>query len=241
MSGLYKFFAMGGEETPVLRDLSLTIAPGTFTCVMGPSGSGKSTLLHIVAGLEQASAGRIELEGRDVGELGDRERTLLRRDAVGLVFQFFNLLPHMTVEENVALPLWIAGQDKAQVGRRVDELLALLGLDERRGHRAHQLSGGEMQRASIARSLAPRPRLLLADEPTGNLSAKAGEEVMDVLRQATDDLGQTVLLVTHNPRDAARADRVHFLSDGVISEDVRLEGPDLTPHQVHEALDRLGI
>jgi putative ABC transport system ATP-binding protein len=206
---------------------------------MGPSGSGKSTLLHLVSGLDQPDAGHVVLGGARLDELDERRRTLARRRTVGHVFQFFNLLPDLTVYENVALPIQIAG---ARVdAARVRDVLGRLGLSGREQARPHELSGGEMQRASIARALLGDQPLLLCDEPTGNLSQKAGLEVMELLRRVCDEDGRAVLLVTHNPRDATYADRVLFLVDGELAEGVELRGPGIQVETVHETLARLSI
>ncbi len=238
---VFKFAPQGGEDTPILRGLSLAVEEGEFLCVMGPSGSGKSTLLHTLSGLDRPSAGRVELGGRDLGKLSERQRTLQRRSTVGYVFQFFNLLPNLTVLENVRLPLSIAGRRGKFEGQGPEELLERLGLGGRFDAKPHELSGGEMQRVSIARALAGGQPLLLCDEPTGNLSQKAGLEVMQLLRRARDEHGRSVLLVTHNPRDAAFADRVLFLVDGELAKDVELHGPGLSVEAVHEALAKLAI
>jgi putative ABC transport system ATP-binding protein len=235
VAGLVK--AHGDPPVAVLAGVDLAIDTGRFLCVMGPSGSGKSTLLHLISGLDQPTAGTVELAGADLERLSTRERTLLRRRTVGYVFQFFNLLPNLTVEENVELPLAIAGvADRAGV----PGLLERFGIARRGGAFPHQLSGGEMQRTSIARALAGGQPLLLCDEPTGNLSQQAGLEVMHALREACDRDHRTVLLVTHNPRDATFADEVRFLVDGKISE-TALAGPGLKIDDVHAALARLAI
>ncbi len=240
VQGLTKVFGKGREETAVLREVSFEVEERTFACVMGPSGSGKTTLLHLVSGLDEPSAGAIVLAGRDLGTLSQRERTLHRRRTIGYVFQFFNLLPNLSVRDNVGLPLAIAGRGRGEVERAVPPLLERLRLAGRAGALPHQLSGGEMQRASIARALCGGQPLVLADEPTGNLSQKAGLEVMQALREVRDRDGRTVLLVTHNPRDAAFADVVYFLVDGQLSERV-LRGPNLAVEAVHEALAALSI
>jgi putative ABC transport system ATP-binding protein len=224
----------------VLSGVDLEIAQGRFLCVMGPSGSGKSTLLHLVSGLDEPTSGRVELAGQDVARLSLRERTLLRRRTVGYVFQFFNLLSNLTVEENVELPLAIAGRSAAADRAVVPGLLDHLGIQARRAAFPHQLSGGEMQRTSIARALAGAQPLLLADEPTGNLSQQAGLEVMKALRQVCDQDGKTVLLVTHNPRDATFADELCFLVDGRVAQR-RLVGPGIAIEDVHAALAELSI
>jgi putative ABC transport system ATP-binding protein len=239
--GLYRIYDVEGTPTPVLRDVSLEVEPGEFVAVMGPSGSGKSTLLHCLAGLDRPSAGTVELDGRDLSTLSDRERTLVRRRTVGFIFQFFNLVPNLRVEENVSLPWLLSGENGTGREGELDRILRELGLEGKRRLFPHQLSGGEMQKVSIARALAGRPRLLLADEPTGNLSSKAGEEVVALLRACRDREGETVLLVTHNPRDAAAADRVLFLRDGVLAREPVLRGPGLTADSVLEGLRSLGI
>ena len=241
---LVKAHGEAPAQTVVLRDVELTIESGSFVCVMGPSGSGKSTLLHLISGLDEPSAGTVELAGQDLGTLSLGAKTLLRRRTVGYVFQFFNLLPNLSVEENVGLPLAIAGQRSATAlapapGNPVPALLERFGIAARSHAFPHQLSGGEMQRTSIARALAGAQPLLLCDEPTGNLSQAAGLEVMHALREVCDRDGRTVLLVTHNPRDATFADEVRFLVDGRIAELV-LRKP-MKIEDVHAALARLAI
>jgi len=233
---LYKDYGRGSNRTVVLRGVNLDLAPGRFVCVMGPSGSGKSTLLHLLSGLDEPSQGTVELAGQDLARISLRRRTLLRRETVGYVFQFFNLLPHLTVEENVGLPLAIQGKEPRRHSGEVHRLLDRFGLADRAGAFPHQLSGGQMQRVSIARALAGGQPLLLCDEPTGNLSQKAGLGVMQTLRRVCDEDDRTVLLVTHNPRDATFADRVLFLVDGRLDVENALTGPGLTVEQVHEAL-----
>ncbi|MAB80358.1 MAG: hypothetical protein CMJ89_13470 [Planctomycetes bacterium] len=232
--------AEGGQET-VLRGVSFDVEAGRFVCIMGPSGSGKTTLLHLISGLDEASAGTIELSGEAMHDLSLRARTLLRRRTVGYVFQFFNLLSNLNVIENVGLPLAIAGRPPSDQEKVVPPLLERFGIAQRKDAFPYQLSGGEMQRTSIARALAGGQPLLLCDEPTGNLSQKAGLEVMETLRGVCDNDGRTVLLVTHNPRDAAFADEVLFLVDGQISSGRRLKGPGITVEDVHEALAALSI
>src|SRR5688572_23798136 len=196
---LYKFHDSREGAAPVLRGVTFDVEPGQFVCVMGPSGSGKSTLLHILSGLDEPSGGSVSLAGRNLKELSEGERTLLRRAQIGYVFQFFNLMPNLTLLENVGLPLAIQGAHPAAREADLRELLGRLGLAGKEKSFPHQLSGGEMQRTSIARALAGGQPLLLCDEPTGNLSQKAGLEVMQLLRRVRDE-GKTVVLVTHNPR-----------------------------------------
>ena len=241
VQGLYKFFGKGNQELSVLRDVSFHVDDGEFVCVMGPSGSGKSTLLHLISGLDEPSAGSVVLHGQDLSRLTPARRTLLRRTAVGYVFQFFNLLPNLTVEENVGLPLAIQGKEPRRHRGEVLRLLERFGLADRAGAFPHQLSGGQMQRVSLARALVGGQPLLLADEPTGNLSQKHGVEVMEALRGVCDADGRAVLLVTHNPRDAAYADRALFLVDGALEVGRELAGDALTVEAVHETLKALHI
>jgi len=241
VSQLYKFHAIDGQRVPVLADVSFEVAPGEFVCIMGPSGSGKSTLLQLMSGLDEADGGNVELQEKALAKLSDRDRTLLRRDTIGHVFQFFNLLNNLTVLENVGLPLAIAGKRIAEQTAPVANLLARFGLEHKRNAFPHQLSGGEMQRVSLARALAGGQPLLLCDEPTGNLSQKAGLEVMQLLREVVDRDRRSVLLVTHNPRDATFADRILFLVDGALHEGGDLHGPGLAVERVHQALSALKI
>jgi putative ABC transport system ATP-binding protein len=210
----------GEGETAVdaLRGVSLDLAREHLTAVMGPSGSGKSTLMHILAGLDRPTTGRVSIDGTEITELDDRSLTLLRREHVGFIFQFFNLLPMLTAEENITLPLDLAGAKPEKAW--LDELIGKVGLADRRRHRPSELSGGQQQRVAIARALVTRPTVLFADEPTGNLDSKTGEEILTLLRDSVDSYGQTTLMVTHEPRAAAMADRVLFLADGLIVTDM---------------------
>ncbi|MFT7668517.1 MAG: putative ABC transport system ATP-binding protein [Planctomycetota bacterium] len=238
---VYRFFKQGERQATILRGLSLEIAAGEFVCVMGPSGSGKSTLLHVLAGLDQVDAGNTTLAGVDLEKASEAERTRVRRDTVGHVFQFFNLLPNLTVLENVGVPLSIKGLHAKEEEGRILKILARLGLAGREGAFPHELSGGEMQRVSIARALVGEQPLLLCDEPTGNLAQQAGLEVMQLLRELCDEDGRSILLVTHNPRDATFADRVLFLVDGELAPDLELAGPNIPVELVHEKLATLHI
>ncbi len=230
-----------GVVHEVLRGVTLDMADGEFVTVMGPSGSGKSTLLHCLSGLDRPTSGTAKLVGQDLFVLSERDRTLLRRRQIGFVFQFFNLLPDLTVRENVILPLLIAGENPKLHAARIDELLARLDIAQLAARQPHGLSGGEMQRVSIARALVTRPPLLLADEPTGNLSSRAGEETMALFREIVGALGTAILLVTHNPRDAAFGDRVLFLVDGALDPAHELPGPNLDAAAVFSRLEELGI
>ena len=217
-SGVTRRYGAGDTAVTALRDVSVEIERGKLTAVMGPSGSGKSTLMHILAGLDKPTEGSVTVEGSEITKLGDTELTRLRRDHIGFVFQFFNLLPMLTARENMLLPLSIAGRepDKQWLETVIDET----GLRDRLTHRPAELSGGQQQRVAIARALLSRPTVLFADEPTGNLDSNAGDEILALLRRSVDSVGQTVVMVTHDPRAAAIADRILFLSDGQIVKDL---------------------
>jgi putative ABC transport system ATP-binding protein len=225
----------GEGETAVdaLRGVSLDIPKGQLTAVMGPSGSGKSTLMHILAGLDRPTSGAVSIDGTDITSLGDRELTLLRREHVGFIFQFFNLLPMLDAEENITLPLDLAGEKPEKAW--LDELIGKVGLGDRRKHRPSELSGGQQQRVAIARALVSRPTVLFADEPTGNLDSKTGEEILELLRDSVNAYGQTTVMVTHEARAAAMADRILFLADGLIVKDAG----KLTAHEVLAAINGL--
>lgn len=239
--GVFRFRNADGQEVPTVRDVSLAIAPGSFTTIMGPSGSGKSTLLHLLAGLELPSAGEIRVAGVDLLAGDEEHRAAVRRQRIGFIFQFFHLLPDLTVEENVTLPLRILGQNPGKHRGRIDSLLELLGVQQLKARLPQALSGGEMQRVSIARALATQPPLVLADEPTGNLSSKAGEEVVALLRSVQQQLGTAILLVTHNPRDAAAGDRILFLHDGALRAEAELTGGPFDVAVVFRRLQELGV
>lgn len=215
-----KVYMQGKNEVHALSHVSLVIPTAQYVAVMGASGSGKSTLLHLVAGLAKPSSGTIVLDGQDVSQMSSDQLTRFRRDHIGLIFQAFNLLPTMTAMENVMLPLLIAGRTPASVRGRAMELLDTVGLSSRADHRPDELSGGQQQRVAIARALMNASPLLLADEPTGNLDSKTGEDVLHLLRELVVDHGRTIVMVTHDPRAAAYADRIITLSDGRIAEEL---------------------
>ncbi len=215
---LERRYGDGPTAVLALRGVSLDVDQGELLAVMGPSGSGKSTLMHTLAGLDAPTSGTVTIGGVEITRLGDSELTELRRKHVGFVFQFFNLLPMLSAEENVVLPLSIAGEkpDRAWL----DELLSRTGLTDRRRHRPAQLSGGEQQRVALARALVTRPTIVFADEPTGNLDSKTSGEILDLLRASADSYGQTIVMVTHDPRAASIADRIMFLADGLIVKEL---------------------
>jgi putative ABC transport system ATP-binding protein len=213
---VHKVFHQGEAEVRALAGVSLDIAAGAFVSIMGPSGSGKSTLLHLMGGLDLPTSGEVSLDGSPLSRMSDDEITLLRRRKIGFVFQFFNLLPTYTAEENVALPLLLDGIGRREVRPRVEAALEQVGLSHRRRHRPEELSGGEMQRVAIARALVIDPRVILADEPTGNLDTKTGEQVFDLLGAANRDRHCTIVLVTHDSHAAAHAERLITLKDGVV-------------------------
>ena len=231
---LVRRYGEGSTAVEALRGVDIEVRAGELVAVMGPSGSGKSTLMHILAGLDKPTSGTVTIAGTEITNLDDSQLTKLRRKHIGFVFQFFNLLPMLNAEENVLLPLSIAGEkpDKAWL----DSLLSEMGLTDRRHHRPSELSGGQQQRVAIARSLVTRPTILFADEPTGNLDSKTGGEILELMRASTDNHGQTIVMVTHEARAAAIADRILFLADGQI---VRQLGKDAEPAAVLEVMNSL--
>jgi putative ABC transport system ATP-binding protein len=210
-------YGEGAAAVDALDGVSVSFPRGRFTAIMGPSGSGKSTLMHVLAGLDRPTAGSVLLDGTELSTLDDAELTRLRRDKLGFVFQFFNLLPVLSAEENIVLPLSIAGRHAD--GEWLERLIDAVGLRARRAHRPHELSGGEQQRVAVARALVSRPAVVFADEPTGNLDSRASDEVLRLLRQAVDEFGQTVVMVTHDPHAASFADRLVVLRDGRVAQE----------------------
>jgi len=220
LAAIERIFRVGGEEVHALRGVDLAIARGEYLSIMGPSGSGKSSLLNIIGLLDRPNAGRYELSGRDVTALNDDEQARVRRETMGFVFQFFHLVPRLTAEQNIELPMMLAGIEPAERRRRLERLLAQYALGDRAHHRPDQLSGGQCQRVAIARAMAMRPAVILADEPTGNLDRHTGQEVMAVLERLHEE-GGTVALVTHDPEIGARAQRRLRMVDGAIVSDER--------------------
>lgn len=221
---LKKQYDLGEHIVNALVGIDFTVQKGEFVALMGPSGSGKSTLLHLLGGLDKPSNGQVMLAGQNMGMLNDKKSTLARRHNVGFVFQFFNLLPTLTARENVALPLIIDGKNLRKYQDEIDAKLKLVGLTERANHKPDQLSGGEQQRVAIARALVTEPAIVLADEPTGNLDSKSGNAIMELLRRSCDELGQTIVVVTHDARAAAYADRTVFLRDGKVVHSISING-----------------
>ncbi|HEV7641362.1 MAG TPA: ABC transporter ATP-binding protein [Gaiellaceae bacterium] len=219
-------YGEGEAAVDALRGVSLEVKPGELVAVMGPSGSGKSTLMHLLAALDKPTSGTVLIAGQDVGSLSDTDVTKLRREHIGFVFQFFNLLPMLNAEENIRLPLSIAGEKPDP--EFFENLLKRVGLTDRRNHRPAELSGGQQQRVAIARALVSQPTVVFADEPTGNLDSKTGGEILDLLRGSAEDMGQTMVMVTHDSQAATIADRVLFLADGVIVEELpRSPAPEI--------------
>jgi len=232
-SELERQYGQGATAVHALRGVSLEVHKAQLVAVMGPSGSGKSTLMHILAGLDKPTSGTVTVAGTEVPGLDDADLTRLRRDHIGVVFQFFNLLPMLSAEENVLLPLSIAGEKPDR--EWLEELLAKTGLTDRQKHRPSELSGGQQQRVAIARALVTRPTILFADEPTGNLDSKTGGEILELLRDSARDYDQTIVMVTHEARAAAIADRIMFLADGLIVKELT----DTDQAQVLEVMSTL--
>lgn len=225
---LTKLYGKGETAVAALKDINVTINDGEFVAVMGPSGCGKSTLLHLIGGLDRPTSGRVLLSGEDISQLDDNRLTAVRRREIGFIFQFFNLIPVLTAVENACLPLILDGVKQEAAREKGREWLTRMGLGDRLTSRPDQLSGGQQQRVAIARAMVAEPSLILADEPTGNLDSRAADEVAAILRQVSDTWGRSVLMVTHDPRIAAYADRIIFLKDGTVVDETLLQGSPST-------------
>jgi putative ABC transport system ATP-binding protein len=236
---LSKQYKMGEVTVDALKGVDFAVQKGEFVVIMGPSGSGKSTLLHLLGGLDMASDGEISLAGRRLAKLSDDEVTIMRRRQVGFIFQFYNLLPTLSVAENIALPLLLDGKRSMDYEDTVNSLLRLVGLEERVDHKPDQLSGGEQQRVAIARALITEPSIALADEPTGNIDRKSGREVLNLLRRACTEKGQTIVMVTHDPYAASFADRIVFLRDGQMVHEITNGGNGISPQVILDVLSEL--
>ena len=238
--GLTRIYGDDSHRVYALEDVTFSVEEGEFVAIMGPSGSGKSTLLYLLGGLERPTSGKIWLQGDDLSTLDDDALSRIRRTELGFVFQFFNLIPVLTAAENVAMPLILDGVPRAQALQRAEEALGKVGLADRSTHRPAELSGGERQRVALARALVANPALILGDEPTGNLDSHAGDEVVQLLRHVVDAFGRTIVIVTHDPRIAAYADRIVFLKDGQIVDENNLKGLDRAD-QLREQLGRVVV
>ena len=214
---IIKNFRIGNTPTKVLKDISLQVMQGEFVSIMGPSGSGKSTLLYILGGLDTPTSGHVLLNGTDISRFGDEKMSRIRRQKIGFVFQFYNLIPNLNVEENIMLPLLLDGKKMDGYRKQLEQILEIVGLSDRRRHTPRELSGGQQQRVAIARALIGNPEILFADEPTGNLDSKTGAEIMALLREINRTSGQTIIMVTHSPEAAQSSSRVIHVQDGVIS------------------------
>ena len=213
---IIKDFRLGDTTTKVLKDISLQVMQGEFVSIMGPSGSGKSTLLYILGGLDAPTSGHVLLNGTDISRFGDEKMSRIRRQKIGFVFQFYNLIPNLSVEENIMLPLLLDGKKMGDYKQQLDRILEIVGLSNRRKHKPRELSGGQQQRVAIARALIGNPEILFADEPTGNLDSKTGAEIMNLLREINQNSGQTIIMVTHSPDAAKSSSRMITVQDGMI-------------------------
>ncbi len=217
---LYKTYTMGRVEVEVLKDINISIEKGEFVSIMGPSGSGKSTLLYLIGGLDKPTSGKIRINGREMSDMKDDEESRLRRQEIGFIFQFYNLIPNLNVEENIMLPVLLDGKKLKEYKKELDEILEIVGLSDRRRHTPRELSGGQQQRVAIARALINQPEIILADEPIGNLDTKTGMEVMGLLAEINREKGKTIIQVTHSKESANYGKRIINVRDGKVSEAV---------------------
>lgn len=241
VSQLHKHFVLGERNLPVLKGLELSIGKGEMVVIMGPSGSGKTTLLNCISGIEIPDQGSVTIKGKMIDLRSEKERTLIRRNDIGIVFQFFNLISTLTVEENITLPFFINQSKDREIKEKVESMLDRVGLQKRKIHYPHQLSGGEMQLVSIARALVNSPPLLLADEPTGNINPHLGRTIMEILKSTAKKQNTSILMVTHSPEHAAWADRICFIKDGVIKDEHSQKGDTLSVAPIYDQLLSLGI
>jgi putative ABC transport system ATP-binding protein len=237
---LTKIYGDTTQQVYALNDLSLSVEDGEFLAIMGPSGSGKSTLLYMLGGLERPTSGQVWLRDHDLSKLNDDDLSRMRRTGIGFVFQFYNLIPVLTAQENVAIPLILDGVPRSDAFKQANSALTKVGLADRAAHRPSEMSGGQQQRVAVARALVTKPAVILADEPTGNLDSHSSDEVVQMLRQTVDEWGQTLILVTHDPRIAAYADRIVFLKDGKVVDENRLKGENREV-QIREQLNRVAL
>jgi len=238
-NALNKQYDLGEHHVDALLAVDFVVEEGEFVAIMGPSGSGKSTLLHLIGGLDQPTNGEIILNGQRLSLMKDKQITLLRRRNIGFVFQFFNLLPTLSAAENITLPLLIDGKNLQDYQERLNTILSLIGLTDRQHHKPEQLSGGEQQRVALARALIMEPAIVLADEPTGNLDSKTGMAIMELLKRSCAELGQTIVIVTHDPRAASTANRVVFLRDGTIIDELRFEESTERADRLRSIIDEM--
>lgn len=238
-NALDKQYNLGEHHVNALLAVDFVVEEGEFVAIMGPSGSGKSTLLHLIGGLDQPTNGEVILNGQRLSLMKDKQITLLRRRNIGFVFQFFNLLPTLSAGENITLPLLIDGKHLQDYQERLNTILSLIGLTDRQHHKPEQLSGGEQQRVALARALIMEPAIVLADEPTGNLDSKTGMAIMELLKRSCAELGQTIVIVTHDPRAASTANRVVFLRDGTIIDELRFEESTEKADRLRSIIDEM--
>lgn len=222
IKNLYKTFQLESMPIEILKNVNMTINKGDFVSIMGPSGSGKSTLLYLMGGLDRVTSGTIHINGKDISNLNDQDESAMRRKDIGFVFQFYNLIPNLNVEENILLPILLDGKNKEEYQDKLTEILEIVGLTDRRKHTPKELSGGQQQRTSIARALINDPSIILADEPTGNLDSKSSQDILELLRKINKENGKTIIMVTHSVESTSYGNRLIKLLDGEIEQDIRV-------------------